>query len=484
MTKRLRTVGVVVTAVIGLAAPAAYAFSYTGGVNTRASVTPSNGDPNGTSQRPRISANGCHVTYQSAANNLVPNDNNFKGIDVFLSSRANCADPTSRWLVKRVSVKAGKSSGDVGSDPNGESTFTDVSGDGRYVTFQSLATDLVAGTTTGTGNIFVRDMSTGVTRIVSHAAGGGRADGYSTRPTISQDGRFITYNSKAANLAPGATHRGDVYVWDRASDTNRRVTVADNGGNPNGESLHAEISYDGTYIAFQSQASNLVAGDTNGKTDVFRAGNPFLGVSTNAIRASVSATGGNANQNSTRPTINGNGKYVAWESTSNNQVSGDTNGVLDVFVRNMATARTTRVSVDQNGNQLAAASQRPDLDEVGDTVVFAANARNVVAGDGNGQRDVFVREYWETPSAAFNKRVSVAYGTENGDAGGCPSGAAAASPTTVRPMARAGGEDLGSRPFMSADGRVIAFLAGFCNLVPNDNNFNTSLDDIFVRDYR
>jgi len=192
--------------------------------------------------------------------------------------------------------------------------------------------------------------------------------------------------------APGATHRRDVYVWDRVSDPNRRVTVADNGGNPNGESLHAEISYDGTYIAFQSQASNLVAGDTNGKTDVFRAGNPFLGVST--------------------------------------------------------------------------------------------NARNVVTGDGNGQRDAFLREYWETPSAAFNKRVSLAYGTENGDT---PVAAPAPpSPPARRPSSRWRGPAgrTSARPFLSADGRVVAFLAGFCNLVPNDNNFNTSLDDTFVRDYR
>ncbi len=123
----------------------------------------------------------------------------------------------------------------------------------------------------------------------SEPRGGRRQGGRLQHPADHQPERPLHHlQLKAANLAPGVTHRGDVYVWDRVSDTNRRLSVADNGGNANGESLHAEIGYDGTYIAFQSQATNLVVGDTNGKTDVFRVGNPFLGISTNMIRASVS----------------------------------------------------------------------------------------------------------------------------------------------------------------------------------------------------
>lgn len=478
MRRRLSVAGLAAVAAVTTVGSAAYAYSYTGGVTTRVSVAyTADPNPNETSQRPRISADGCHVVYQSVANNLVPNDPGAHSVDVFESHRTNCANPSSPVQVVRVSRKAG-STGAGGITPNGNSTFTGVSGDGRYVTFQSDATDLVAGKTTSVGNVFLRDMSTGVTRLVSHSASGGSANGYSTRPNISRDGRYVVYNSKATNLVPGATHPGDLYVWDRVSDSTRRLTVSSTGGNANGESLHAEISLDGRYVAYQSDASNLVAGDTNAKTDVFRTGNPFQGLSVKSVLVSKDVNGGSANQSSTRPAINGNGQYVAWQSVASDIVPGDTNGVLDAFVRNMATGRVTRVSVGPNGEQLRGATQRPNLDGAGDTVVFASNDHNVVPNDGNTQRDVFLREFWETPSMAFNKRISV---DVNGNDGGC---ATAAPAKSYAPMARAGGEDLSSRAFLSEDGKVVAFISGMCDLVPNDTNRNVSLDDIFVRDYR
>lgn len=112
-------------------------------------------------------------------------------------------------------------------------------------------------------------------------------------------------------------------------------------------------------------------------------------------------------------------------------------------------------------------------------MAFASNARTVVPGDRNGQRDVFVREFWETPSAAVNFRISV---DVNGGDGGCSAGTAPSA--GVEPMARAGSEDLSSRAFLSADGKVVAFISGMCDLVPNDTNAAVSLDDIFLRDYR
>lgn len=480
MKAKMAIAGLAAVAALTMTASTAYGYAYVGGVTTRVSVAyTADPNPNETSQRPRISADGCHVVYQSVANNLVPNDPGAHTTDVFESNRTNCANPSSPVQVVRVSRKAG-STGAGGVTANGDSTFTAVNGDGRYVTFQSLATDLVAGQTTSSGNVFLRDMATGVTKLVSHSPTGGRANGYSTRPNISKDGRFVVYNSKATNLVAGTGHPGDLYVWDRLSNTNKRLTESSSGGLSNGESLHGEISLDGRYIAYQSSASNLVAGDANGKVDVFRTGNPFVStVSHGNVLVSRSMNGGPGNQSSGRPAINGNGQYVAFESVSNNLVPGDTNGVFDAFVRDMAIGRTTRVSVGPNGEQLSGATTRPNLDGAGDTVAFAGNDHHIVPGDTNGQRDVFIRESWQTPSAAHNVRVSVDY---NGNDGGCATTAAASSP--LAPMARAGGEDLASRAFLSEDGKVVAFISGMCDLVRNDTNKNVSLDDVFVRDYR
>lgn len=434
------------------------------GCTTRVSQTTTNGDPNGTSQRPRISEDGNWVTFQSAAFNLVPNDNRAHGTDVFLVNRN---DPAG--TMRRISATPS------GGDANGNSTFTDVSDGGNYVVFYSQATNLVAGKTTRSGSLFLWSRSTGACKEIVHSASGGSTNGYSTRPTISANGQYIAYTSKATNVVSGVTHPGEVYVTNTATGATALVSRTAAGGASNGFNAHAEISSDGSHIAWQSEATNLAAADRDSRSDIYESANPLANSGARPVLVSVSTAGGPGGAASVRPAVNGTGSVVVWESAARDLVAGDTNAVVDCFLRNMTTGRTIRVSVAYDGSQLTAASTRPNPDFAGDRVGFAGNAHNIVRGDTNGQRDVFVRDL----TANRNYLVSVdKFGTFGGGACGA---AAGSSPRAA--AARAGGEDLASRSFLSADGLKVAFISGMCDLVPNDGNSASSLDDIFVRDF-
>lgn len=458
------------------------------GCTTRVSQTSANGDEDGTAQRPRISEDGRHVVFQSAANNLVPGGPTNGTHDFWVTT----GDPAG--TISLVDVAAD------GRLPNGTATFCDVSGDGRYVVFFSTATNLVAGRTTRSGSVFLRDMTARRTVEVPTSSTGGSTNGYSTRPTISgypdsSGNHYVTYNSKGTNLVSGATHVDDVYVTRvtpaLAVSRPALVSSTSDGGASDGQNEHAEISSDGTAITWQSTALNLDA-RANGKSQIYESGNPLTSAGARPMLVSVGSGGTTAgNAPSTRPAINGNGDEVAWESTASNLIVGDTNGALDAFVRGTATgavvggSRTVRVSVSYTGDQLGGASQRPNLNGRGDKVAFAANSNTVVKGDRNGQRDVFLRDL----ATGRNRLVDVCRsGGFGGSTTPCPAtavasarSAAAGGPFVAR--ARAGGEDLSSRAFLSYDGNTVAFISGMADLVPQDGNASVSLDDVFVRTF-
>jgi len=454
------------------------------GCTTRVSMGYNNVQPNGTSQRPRISEDGNYVVFQSGADRLVPDYAPGHGTDDYWVDKNDPAGTIE--MIDRAAD---------GGMPNGAATFVDVTGDGRYAVFYSAATNLVAGRTTRTGSIFLRDMALNRTLEVARSSSGGSVDGYSNRPTVSgyaEPGTgyfYVTYNSKGTNLVPGNSHPNDIYVtrFDPRTFTaglpalvSRTASrAASNGGNE-----HAEISSDGRFIAWASDATNLDS-RANGKTQIYESANPLIDSTAYAVLVSVSSGGAAGNQASTRPAIDGNGDEVAWQSTSNNLVAGDTNVALDAFLRGtragafIGAGSTIRVSVDYNGGQLAGASQRPNLDAAGDTVGFAANAHTVVRGDVNGQRDVFLRDL----RTGINTLVDVC---QFGRFGGGEASCGPAAPPRSNPAvdsARPGGEDLSSRAFLSADGLSVAFISGMADLVPGDTNAGTSLDDIFVRDF-
>jgi Tol biopolymer transport system component len=228
------------------------------GTTTRASVDTAGGDPNRSSSQPSLSSDGRYLAFRSIASDLVPGDGNGQ-LDGFV-----------RDLHAGTTVRA---TVDVdGGDSNGPTNNMDLSGNGRYLVFDSVATDLVPG---GLFNVYVRDLQTATTTPVAVNTAGGAPNCTSFDPHISDDGRFVVFGSCANDLVPGDPddgRRADMYVRDLATGTTSRATVNLFGVYSNNDSFDPAISGDGRYVAFVSEATNLVPGDHTGGTfgvDVF-----------------------------------------------------------------------------------------------------------------------------------------------------------------------------------------------------------------------
>ncbi|MGQ9682757.1 MAG: hypothetical protein ACUVX9_09495 [Anaerolineae bacterium] len=336
-----------------------------------------------------------------------------------------------------------------GTQGNGDSTYMSISADGRYVAFVSDATNLVPADTNGLSDVFVRDAQAGQTTRVSVASDGAQANGVSLFAAISADGRYVAFVSGASNLVPGDTNaRDDVFLHDRQTGQTTRVSVASDGTQGNGHCAYAPaISADGRYVAFQSGASNLAPGDTNGQDDVF-----VHDVHTGqTARISVASDGTQGNGPSGAPSIAAEGHLVTFHSYASNLVASDTNGKPDVFVHDRQTGQTTRVSVASDGTQGNADSYYPTIAAEGRFVAYLSYASNLVAGDANSQRDVFQHDL----QTGQTIRISVAADGLEGN-GAC------------YPF-----------PSLSATGRWVAFVSYASNLVPGDTNGS---GDIFVYD--
>ncbi len=265
-----------------------------------------------------------------------------------------------------------------------------ISADGRYVSFMSWDTNLVAGDTNGAFDVFVHDCRSGTTERVSVATSGAEGDGGSYDPSISADGRYVAFHSGATNFVAGDTNNfWDIFVHDRQSGETERVSVSTGGAQANNTCHDSSISADGRHVAFRSAATNLVgAGDTNASWDIFAHDRQ----SGTTERVSVSAGGVQANSDSEHPSISTDGRFVAFTSAASNLVAGDTNGTRDVFVRDCEIATTERVSVDSAGVQGNNESFSASLPVGGRYVAFASHASNLVSGDTNGRADVFLRD--------------------------------------------------------------------------------------------
>jgi len=327
-----------------------------------------------------------------------------------------------------------------------------ISADGRYMVFESGATNLVPNDTNGWNDIFLRDRLLGTTVRVNVGAGGVQANQTSGNPTISRDGRYIAYQSAATNLVSTATTAYQIFRYDTLAKTTVHVSRSTGGVQGNASSTIPAISNDGRFISFLSLATNLVAGDTNARSDAFR-----RDVTSNiTIRVSVTNAGGQGNQTETReqgPTISGDGRYVLFRSNATNLVAGDTNATSDLFVRDTTGATTRRVSVTNAGAQANSYSTMGKISNDGRYVVFSSQATNLVAGDTNIAEDVFVRDRTSNTTT----RVSV-------------SSSGVQTPTG----------ELGSNwPSISDDGRYVAFTSYAANLVADDTN---AVADTFMRD--
>ncbi len=336
------------------------------GVTERVSIG-YNGEGNGECYFPSISADGRYVAFRSVATNLVPDDTNGMA-DIFIHDRQT-------GVTERVSVG-------LNGEGNGWCNNSSISADGRYVAFDSDADNLVSGDENGYMDVFVRDRNTGVTERVS-VGSGGEGSGISSFPFISADGRYVAFNSYAANLVSGDGNGfADIFVRDRQAGVTERVSVGA-GGEGNGSSDNSSISADGRYIAFTSNSTNLVPGDGNAVYDIF-----VYDRQTGIVERVSAGSGGEGNNNSYYSSISADGRYVAFDSYATNLVSGDGNAATDVFVHDRQTDVLKRVSVG-SGGEGNNASSGPSISADGRYVAFDSTATNLITGDTNGVCDVF-----------------------------------------------------------------------------------------------
>jgi Tol biopolymer transport system component len=395
---------------------------------------PGNSSSNGVA----TNKDGSLVVFYSNASNLVAGDTN-QVRDVFL--RDLNAGTTERVSVNSSGEQANGPSHATGSSPA-------LSADGELVAFYSDATNLVDDDTNHASDVFVRLRSSGMTERISVATDGTEGNGPSVNPSISVnpddanlDGRFVAFQSRASNLVPNDTNNtADIFVRDRQLNTTERVC---DGVQPDRYSFSPSISADGRFVAFASAATNLVPDDTNGAIDIF-----VCDRDTGQIdRVSVGdlAGGGTqqANGDSILPAISGNGLVVGFKSLATNLVPNDTNGVVDVFVRDRAANLTERISVNINEGNANDFSFPPALNHDGRFVGFGSYATNLVVGDSNVSSDVFVRD----------RQIQV---TKQADVNDQGEEANSGSPDVV--------------PALSSDGKEIGFVSFATNLVSVDTN--------------
>ena len=375
-------------------------------------------------------ADGRFVAFSSHATNLVANDTNAE-FDVFVHDRQT-------GMTKRISVDSS------GVQANDYSAYPSISSDGRYIAFDSIATNLVTGDTNFVNDVFVHDSQTGMTTRVSVDSNGVQGNDYSGGSSISSDGRFVLFESRASNLVTGDTNSArDVFIHDRKTGQTSRVSVDSNGVQGNGNSGGASISSNGQFVSFSSSATNLVVGDTNGQQDVFvqdlQTGNNTL--------VSVDSVGVQGNGHSNNSSISSDGRYIAFTSYASNLAPGDITVERDVYIHDMQTGQTSLVAVDSSGNQADYISENPSISDDGRYIAFDSSS-SLTVDDTNTFRDVYVHDR----QTGQTTRVSV-------DSSGIEANLQSTNPS------------------MSSDGLYVAFKSDATNLVSGDTNNRT---DVFV----
>jgi uncharacterized repeat protein (TIGR01451 family) len=393
----------------------------------------------------------------------------------------------------RVSVSSG---GGQSNEPGGSQDSV-ISADGRFVVFSSFASNLVAGDTNGTGDIFVRDRATNQTTRVSVNSSGVQGNDYSGRKmAISANGRYVAFVSKASNLVAGDTNGAeDVFVRDRWANLTTRVSVSSAGAQGTERSQDPAISADGRYVAFTSYASNLVAGDTNGSSDIFVRDR----VANQTTRVSVNSGGGEGNYHSDSSAISADGRFVAFESEDNDVF------VSDIFVRDRATKQTTKVSIfgsigywgsfspaiSADGRYVVFTSVLGGDVPIGNVFVYdRATYRRTRVSVGNGEWPISYDNSARAISAD-GRYVSFVTETYNWTTGDSTRDIfvrdLAVNQTTLVSVNSGGmpGNNFSNNPTISADGRYVAFQSYASNLVAGDTNGGTgpySGSDVFVHD--
>jgi hypothetical protein len=332
----------------------------------------SNGDPaNGDSGDATISDGGRYVAFESDANNLSDRDDNAYR-NVFVHDRR-----TGRTRLGSIRSNGGAA--------NGESGDPEISGNGRYVCFESDANNLSSRDDNAYRNVFVHERLTGVTRLVSIASNGDDAEQESGDCSISDSGRYVAFESQADNLAPGSGDDAywNIFVHDRETGRTRLVSKTSAGDPGDGNSGEAALSGDGMRVAFDSEAGNLSNEDT-----------AFVGIfvhdrRTGRTRLASRASNGDAADDESYDPAMSNGRFVAFESYAQNLSGVDDNNDLDIYVHDLGTGRTRLASKRTDGEVANGFSTNPGLSGNGRFVVFRSDANNLSNLDNNDYDNIF-----------------------------------------------------------------------------------------------
>lgn len=370
------------------------------GTTTRVSIASNDTEGNGESYSPTLSANGRFVAFFSVASTLVADDTNGLG-DIFIHDRRT-------GQTTRLSVSSN------GTQANEVSFYPAISADGRFVTFVSRATNLIPGDSNGFDDIFIHDRQTSQTTLISIAWNGAAANGRSDTPAISANGRFVAFGSFAWNLAGDEAYLFyGIYLHDRQTGQTTHVSSK----HASNASIDPSISANGRFISFTSYAGNLVTDDTNrclSATD--KGGCPDIFVydreTGETTRVSVASDGTQANMESFRSSISADGRFVAFESYADNLVPNDTNSPFipyqhnespDIFVHDLRVGQTVRVSLAYDRAQANQPSIAPAISSDGNFVAFQTNASNLVEDDNDSSQDIFVSR------VTFDRRDAAPY---------------------------------------------------------------------------
>ena len=337
--------------------------------------------------------------------------------------------------------------GPAGVQANDWCFLPDISADGNFVAWSGHADNLVVGDSNVQEDVFVRDVASGVTERVSVSNTGTQGNSASSGPSISGDGRYVVFWSLANNLVSfDGNGNGDIFLRDRLLNRTLALTILPTGLQANANSSTPRINELGTHVVFVSFATNLVSGDTNGIGDLF-----LYDLQMNSVARIGQPTGpAQSNGDAAWPSLSADAGLVAFEGEATNLVPGDTNGLTDIFVQDISTGVIRRVSVDSNGVQANGASEDPHLSADGQHIVFTSLATNLVPNDNNGHQDVFIH-HLATGVTELVSRSTAPLGNAN---------------------------EISFYPVVSGDGLTVVFASAADNLVVGDPN---GFSDVFTR---
>ena len=396
----------------------------------RVSIATDGTESNIRSVKPVVSQDGRYVVYSSESATLVADDTNMSS-DIFMFD-------TQTRITTRVSV------GNDGSEANGHIFDPAISADGRYIVFESRASNLVANDLNSSMDVFLRDTQLNTTTLVSKSSDGTQGGSASLNADISADGRYVIYQSFSTNLVANDTNVGvDIFKFDTQTSITTRVSLANNGSESNLDSFNAAISADGRYVVFEANATNLVIGDLNMSEDIFLRDTQL----NTTILVSKASDGSQGDLYSYEPDISADGRYVVYASIASTLVANDTNMAIDVFKHDILTGITTRISVASDGAESNLDSSGANMSADGRYIVFESIASNLVPNISNLVSNIFVRDTMTNTTTLVSKAYD---GTQ--------------------------GNQYSIESEISADGNFVVFTSVSSNLVSGDTN---NVDDVF-----